>query len=226
MSRSGPNLKNTAWNEIFALLLLGTGRCFFRADLLRTERLPPGSLSATFLAEPGRPNFMAVWSHHARVSLTDESGLLPICWPSSSSDRRGKIISLALAGDPRLLWIVLFLVSGACLLQLQTRHLQGWRAAFNIHGPGGWVGYSIGKKLLQTWMGGVGSIILLSGVYVSSLILMTGLRPIHIVREGVAGIRASMQKFTEWQRNRRLRKADWKTRLELRKRKEREQRQG
>ena len=61
---------------------------------------------------------------------------------------------------------------------------------FNIQGPGGWVGYSLGKKLLQAWMGGVGSIILLTGIYVSSLILMTGLRPIHIVRQTVAGMRS------------------------------------
>jgi hypothetical protein len=35
-------------------------------------------------------------------------------------------------------------------------------------------------------MGGVGSIILLTGIYVSNLILATGLRPIHIVRQSVA----------------------------------------
>ena len=38
-------------------------------------------------------------------------------------------------------------------------------------------------------MGQVGSLILLSGVYVTSLILMTGLRPIHLVRQTVAAIR-------------------------------------
>ena len=103
-----------------------------------------------------------------------------------------KLFNAKLRVTPRVVWIVLFLVSGACLLQLQTQHLQGWRAAFNIQGPGGWVGYSLGKKLLLTWMGGVGSIILLSGVYVSSLILMTGLRPIHIVRQTVAGVRSGM----------------------------------
>ena len=44
-------------------------------------------------------------------------------------------------------------------------------------------------------MGGVGSIILLTGVYVSSLILMTGLRPIHIVRQTVAGVRSGMMRI-------------------------------
>ena len=126
-----------------------------------------------------------------------------------------KLFHSRLRVTPRLVWIVLFIVSGACLLQLQTQHLQGWRAAFNIQGPGGWVGYSLGKKLLQTWMGGVGSVILLTGVYVSSLILMTGLRPIHIVRQTVAGVRNGMTALREWELKRRLRKSDLKGQLEI-----------
>jgi S-DNA-T family DNA segregation ATPase FtsK/SpoIIIE len=98
---------------------------------------------------------------------------------------------------------------------LQTQHLQGWRALFNIQGPGGWLGYFVGQKLLLTWMGGVGSVLLLSGVYVSSLILMTGLRPIHIVRQGVASTRSGMAAWREWQLKRRLRKSNLKERLEI-----------
>src|SRR6185295_3049196 len=82
-------------------------------------------------------------------------------------------------------------------------------------GPGGWVGYSIGKKLLQTWMGGVGSAILLSGVYVSSLILMTGLRPIHLVRQTVVAFRNGITALREWELQRRLRKTDLKGQLEI-----------
>jgi S-DNA-T family DNA segregation ATPase FtsK/SpoIIIE len=69
--------------------------------------------------------------------------------------------------------------------------------------------------MLLTWMGGVGSIILLTGIYVSSLILMTGLRPIHIVRQSVAGMRQGMIALREWQLKRRLRKSDLKGRLEI-----------
>jgi len=116
---------------------------------------------------------------------------------------------------PRLIWIVLFIVSGACLLQLQTRHLQGWRSAFYIQGPGGWVGYSIGKKMLLPWMGSVGSCILLAGIYLSSLILMTGLRPIHLVREVVAASRRGLTRFREAALHRRLRKSDLKGQLEI-----------
>ncbi len=221
-------LKNTAWNEVFALLLLGSGTLLFLALISYAPRDLPSWVPFSHVSPPNRPaqNFIgpfgAIIAGFSYLMIGAASYLLAVVLLGFGG---AKLFHSRLRVTPRLLWIVLFLVSGACLLQLQTRHLQGWRAAFNIHGPGGWVGYSLGKKLLQTWMGGVGSVILLSGIYVSSLILMTGLRPIHIVRETVAGMRSSMQKFGEWQRNRRLRKADWKTRLELEKKeKEREQR--
>src|SRR4051794_24193363 len=127
-----------------------------------------------------------------------------------------KLFNPKLRVMPRIGWIALFIVSGACLLQLQTSHLQGWRTLFNIPGPGGWLGYVIGKKMLLTWMGGVGSIILLTGLYVSSLILMTGLRPIHIVRETIAGTRRGMVALKEWRLKQRLRKSDLKERLAIR----------
>src|SRR5246127_4853694 len=95
----------------------------------------------------------------------------------------GKLFHSNLRVTPRIPWIILFIASGACLLQLQTQHLQGWRRAFNIQGPGGWAGYFFGKTLLLTSMGKIGSFVLLIGVYIATLILVTGLRPIHVVRQ-------------------------------------------
>src|SRR5437764_15024889 len=57
-------------------------------------------------------------------------------------------------------------------------------------------------------MGDVGSMILLAGIYLSALILMTGLRPIHLVRESVAGIRNGINSFREWRLRREMRRAD------------------
>jgi S-DNA-T family DNA segregation ATPase FtsK/SpoIIIE len=116
---------------------------------------------------------------------------------------------------PRALWIVLFIASGACLLQLQHRFLTDWHSTFNIQGPGGSVGYYLGRQLLQRLLGRVGSLLLLTGIYVSSLILMTGLRPIHIVRQTVAGIRAAFAAVEAWRLKRQLRNADIKGQLEI-----------
>ncbi len=222
-------IKNTAWNEAFALLLFVTGTLLFLALISYAPKDLPSWVPFSHISPPNRPaqNFIgpfgAIIAGFSYLMIGAASYLLAVVLLGFGV---AKLFNTKLRVTPRLIWIVLFIVSGACLFQLQTQHLQGWRTAFNIQGPGGWVGYALGKKLLQMWMGGVGSLILLTGVYVSSLILMTGLRPIHIVRQAVAGISSSLHKLGEWQHNRRLRKADWKTRLEMEKKeKEREQRQ-
>ncbi|MEY2562077.1 MAG: segregation ATPase FtsK/SpoIIIE, family [Verrucomicrobiota bacterium] len=215
MARS---VKNNAWNEVFALILLGAGTLLFLALISYTPRDVPSWVWFSQVSSPNRPaqNFIgpfgAIIAGFAYLMLGAGSYLLAVVLLGFGG---AKLFYSRLRVLPRLGWIVLFLVSGACLFQLQTQHLQGWRTAFNIQGPGGWVGYVIGKQLLLTWMGGVGSIILLAGVYVSSLILMTGLRPIHIVRQTVAGIRGGVIAFREWKLKRRLRKSDLKERLEI-----------
>ena len=211
-------IKHTAWNEVFALLLLGAGTLLFLALISYTPRDVPSWVWFSQVSSPNRPaqNFIgpfgAIIAGFSYMMIGAASYLLAVVLLGFGG---AKLFNAKLRVTPRLVWIALFLASGACLLQLQTQHLQGWRAAFNIQGPGGWIGYALGKKLLLTWMGGVGSIILLTGVYVSSLILMTGLRPIHIVRQAVAGVRSGMIALQEWQLKRRLRKSDLKGQLEI-----------
>jgi S-DNA-T family DNA segregation ATPase FtsK/SpoIIIE len=212
------SVKSNAWNEVFALILLGVGTLFFLALISYTPRDVPSWIWFSQVSSPNRPaqNFIgpfgAIIAGFAYMMMGAASYLLAVVLLGFGG---AKLFHSKLRVTPRLGWIVLFIISGACLLQLQTQHLQGWRSLFNIQGPGGWLGYVIGKKLLLTWMGGVGSIILLTGIYVSSLILMTGLRPIHIVRQTVAGIRNGMAALREWQLKRRLRKSDLKGRLEI-----------
>jgi S-DNA-T family DNA segregation ATPase FtsK/SpoIIIE len=210
--------KNTAWNEVFALVLLGAGTLLFLALISYAPKDLPSWIPFSHISPPNRPaqNFIgpfgAIIAGFSYLMIGAASYLLAVVLLGFGG---AKLFHARLRVTPRLVWIVLFIVSGACLLQLQTQHLQGWRAAFNVQGPGGWVGYSLGKKLLQTWMGGVGSVILLTGVYVSSLILMTGLRPIHIVRQAVAGMRSGLTALREWKLKRRLRKSDLKGQLEI-----------
>src|SRR4030081_311942 len=185
-------VKSNAWNEVFALILLGAGTLLFLALISYTPKDVPSWVWFSQVSSPNRPaqNFIgpfgAIIAGFSYMMIGAASYLLAVVLLGFGG---AKLFHSRLRVTPRLVWIVLFIVSGACLLQLQTQHLQGWRTLFNIPGPGGWICYVIGKKMLLTWMGGVGSIILLSGIYVSSLILMPGLRPIHIVRQSVAGIR-------------------------------------
>ena len=211
-------LKNTAWNEVFALLLLGAGTLLFLALISYAPKDLPSWVPFSHISPPNRPSqnfigpFGAIIAGFSYWMIGAASYLLAVVLLGFGG---AKLFQAKLRVTPRILWIVLFIASGACLLQLQARHLQGWRREFNIMGPGGWVGYSLGKKLLQTWMGGVGSIILLTGLYVSSLILMTGLRPIHIIRQTITGLRNGLTALREWELKRRLRNSDLKGQLEI-----------
>ena len=44
---------------------------------------------------------------------------------------------------------------------------------------------------------------------------MTGLRPIHLVRQSVAGLRNGLARLRDWRLQRRLRKSDLKGQLEI-----------
>ncbi|HZE14056.1 MAG TPA: DNA translocase FtsK 4TM domain-containing protein, partial [Chthoniobacterales bacterium] len=211
-------VKSNAWNEVFALILLGVGTLLFLALISFTPKDVPSWIWFSQVSSPNKPaqNFIgpfgAIIAGFSYMMMGAASYLLAVVLLGFGG---AKLFNPKLRVAPRIGWIVLFIVSGACLLQLQTSHLQGWRTLFNIPGAGGWLGYFIGKKMLLTWMGGVGSIILLTGLYVSSLILMTGLRPIHIVRETISGSRRGMVALREWRLKQRLRKSDLKERLAI-----------
>ena len=215
MSRS---TKNNAWNEVVAIILLGVGTLLFLALISYNPKDLPSWVPWSYLSPPNRPaqNFIgpfgAILAGFCYLTLGAASyllaGVLLFLGAAKLFHANSRLIA-------RLPWIILFIVSGACLFQWQTWHLQGWRHAYNIQGPGGWVGYLFGKTLLVTSMGKIGSGILLGGIYVASLILMTGLRPIHLVHQTVAGTRAAFANLHDWRLHRKLRKADIKGQLEI-----------
>jgi S-DNA-T family DNA segregation ATPase FtsK/SpoIIIE len=209
--------KNSAWNEVFAIILLLTGTLLFFALISYSPRDLPSWVPWSYLSPPNRPaqNFIgpfgAIFASVFYLLIGAASYFLAAVLLGFGA---AKLFYPRLRVIARLPWIVLFIVSGACLLQLQTRYFFDWKK-LNIQGPGGSIGYFFGKKLLLTAMGDVGSIILLAGIYLSALILMTGLRPIHLVRESVAGIRNGINSFREWRLHREMRRADIKGQLAI-----------
>ncbi|HEV3392315.1 MAG TPA: DNA translocase FtsK [Chthoniobacterales bacterium] len=215
MARSS---KNSAWNEVVAIILLGVGTLLFLALISYNPKDLPSWVPWSYLSPPNKPaqNFIgpfgAILASFCYLTLGAASYFLAgVLFFFGGA----KLFHADLRILPRLPWAILFVASGACLCQLQTTHLQGWKRLFNIQGPGGWVGYIFGKTLLLTSMGKVGSIILLGAIYAASLILMTGLRPIHLVHQTVSGTRAAFTKLHEWRLHRKLRNADIKGQLEI-----------
>jgi DNA segregation ATPase FtsK/SpoIIIE, S-DNA-T family len=209
--------KNSAWNEVFGIILLLAGTLLFFALISYSPRDLPSWVPWSYLSPPNRPaqNFIgpfgAIFASIFYLLIGAASYFLAAVLLGFGA---AKLFYPRLRVLTRLPWIVLFLLSGACLLQLQTRYFFEWKK-LNIQGPGGSIGYFFGKKLLLGAMGDVGSMILLAGIYLSALILMTGLRPIHLVRETVGGIRNSVVRFREWRLRREMRRADIKGQLAI-----------
>ena len=141
--------KNKAWNEVFAIILLGVGTLLFLALISYDPKDLPAWVPWSYLSPPNRPaqNFIgpfgAIFASIFYFLIGAASYLLAAILLGFGA---AKLFNTRSRITPRIPWIVLFIASGACLLQLQTQHLHGWQRAFNIQGPGGWVGYVFGKN--------------------------------------------------------------------------------
>ncbi|MEN8715634.1 MAG: DNA translocase FtsK 4TM domain-containing protein, partial [Verrucomicrobiales bacterium] len=66
--------------------------------------------------------------------------------------------------------------SAACLIEFQTWFFEDWSSRINLpRSSGGLIGYGIGHKIVENFMGSVGSVILMVIVYTISLIVVTGI---------------------------------------------------
>jgi DNA segregation ATPase FtsK/SpoIIIE, S-DNA-T family len=213
--------RHSAWNEVFALVLLFVGTLLFFALISYTPKDVPSWIWFSSHSPANRPaqNFIGpVGAIIAGICYQLMGAAAYLLTAILLGFGAAKLFHPSLRVTRRLVWIALFIWSGACLLHLQPYHLRGWHAAFNIQGPGGWIGYAFVDEhhgLLRNALGPFGSLILLIGVYATTLVLVTGLRPIYLVRETVAATRRGGIRLQEWRLSRQLRKADLKEKIEI-----------
>jgi DNA segregation ATPase FtsK/SpoIIIE, S-DNA-T family len=219
---------NRALGEVIGLVLIGAGTILFLSLLSYT----PGDLPAWFFlsqtSHPHKPahNFIGVvgaiiasllyflvgaGAYFVSVALIGYGG--------------AKLVGAKVQFRRRALWVLVFIVTGACLLQIQPWFLQGWGRQMNLRsdGPaaGGLIGYWFGQCFLKQWLEFIGSGILLLCLYVTSIIMMTGLRPVHVLRSVLAMPGRIWERWMQF----RIARADERQRLELEQQKlEREQR--
>jgi S-DNA-T family DNA segregation ATPase FtsK/SpoIIIE len=215
----------SAWNEVFALVLLFAGTLLFFALISYTPKDIPSWLWFSHVSPANHPaqNFIGplgaivagiyyqligVFASLLLAAVLLGFGAAKLFYP------RFRVLL-------RIPWIVLFLVSGACLDEAWgISHLLGRKVPVDIRGPGGLIGYGLSNErhgLLPAALGPVGSVLLVVGVYLTTLILVTGLRPIHLVREMVNLTRRSMAKQHEWRVRRGIRKSDIREKLKTEK---------
>ena len=215
----------SAWNEVFALVLLFAGTLLFFALISYTPKDIPGWLWFSHVSPANHPaqNFIGPLGAIAAGICYQLIGVFASLLLAAVLLGFGaaKLFYPRLRFAPRIPWIVLFLVSGACLDQAWgISHFLGRKVPVDIQGPGGLIGYRFSDEnrgLLPAAVGPVGSVLLVVGVYLTTLILVTGLRPIHLVREMVNLTRRSVAKVAEWRVRRRIRKSDLREQLKTQK---------
>jgi len=215
--------RHSAWNEVFALVLLFVGTLLFFALISYTPKDVPSWIWFSHISPSNHPaqNFIgpvgAIVAGICYQCIGVFSSLLLAAVLLGFG--AAKLFHPRLRVTSRIPWIVLFIISGACLDQLwDIGHLLGLKVPVDIQATGGWIGYLFADEhrgLLRAALGPVGSVILIVGVYATTLVLVTGFRPIHLVRETVAATRRWGIGLQEWRLRRQLRKADLKEQLEI-----------
>jgi S-DNA-T family DNA segregation ATPase FtsK/SpoIIIE len=216
--------RHSAWNEVFALVLLFVGTLLFFALISYTPKDVPSWVWFSHISPSNHPaqNFIGPVGAIVAGICYQLIGVFASLLLAAVLLGFGaaKLFYPRLQVTRRIPWIVLFIISGACLDQLwDISRLLGLKVPVDIQGAGGLIGYRLADEhrgLLRTALGPVGSMILLLGIYATTLILVTGLRPIHIIRETVNAGRRLAITIGEWRLRRKLRKADLKEQLAIR----------
>jgi len=206
----------SAWNEVFALVLLFAGTLLFFALISYTPKDIPSWLWFSHVSPANHPaqNFIGPLGAIVAGICYQLIGVFASLLLAAVLLGFGaaKLFYPRLRVLLRIPWIILFLVSGACLDQVWgISHFLGRKVPVDIQGPGGLIGYRLSDEqrgLFPAALGPVGSVLLVIAVYLTTLILVTGLRPIHLVREMVNLTRRSAAKLHEWRVRRRIRKSD------------------
>ena len=196
----------SAWNEVFALVLLFAGTLLFFALISYTPKDIPSWFWFSHVSPANHPaqNFIGPVGAIVAGICYQLIGVFASLLLAAVLLGFGaaKLFYPRLRVALRIPWIILFLISGACLDQAWgISHLLGRKVPVDIQGPGGLIGYRLSDEhrgLLPAALGPVGSVLLVVAVYLTTLILVTGLRPIHLVREMVNLTRRSVAKLHEW----------------------------
>ena len=215
----------SAWNEVFALVLLFAGTLLFFALISYTPKDIPSWFWFSHVSPANHPaqNFIGPLGAIVAGICYQLIGVFASLLLAAVLLGFGaaKLFHPRLRVTLRIPWIILFLISGACLDQAcGISHFLGRKVPVDIQGPGGLIGYRLSDEhrgLLPAALGPVGSVLLVVGVYLTTLILVTGLRPIHLVREMVNLARRSVAKLHEWRVRRTIRKSDLKEQLKTQK---------
>jgi DNA segregation ATPase FtsK/SpoIIIE, S-DNA-T family len=214
--------RQNPWNEVVGLVALGIGTVVFLALISYNPGDVPSWVWFSYKSPPNNPTQNFIGPTGAIVAGFLYLTLGAAAYLVASLLLGFGVAKLFLPGFrifKRLPWALVFVVSGAALTQLQPWFLRSWEQQFKLLGPGGMLGYWVGAGLLQNALGKIGSIVALICIYLVSLVWLTGIQPVAIVKQIFLGTRALARKAATEREQKRLAAADERERLELDQRK-------
>jgi S-DNA-T family DNA segregation ATPase FtsK/SpoIIIE len=209
--------RQNPWNEVVGLAALGIGTVVFLALISYNPGDIPSWVWFSYKSPPNDPAQNFIGPTGAIVAGFLYLTLGAAAYLVASLLLGFGVAKLFLPGFrifKRLPWALLFVVSGSGLAQLQPWFLRSWEQQFKLLGPGGMLGYWVGAGLLQNALGKIGSIVALICIYLVSLIWLTGIRPVTVIKQIFLGIRAVIRKAADAREQKRLAAADQRERLD------------
>jgi S-DNA-T family DNA segregation ATPase FtsK/SpoIIIE len=180
--------ENQTVHEVLSLVLLGAGTLLFLALISYTPSDVPSWFPLSSQAGLRGPVLNFIGRAGAIIACCSYAFLGAAAYLLTAllfGYGGAKLLTPELRLGPRALWSAAFVISGACLA-----HLLPWSMLdmerLNIAGPGGWVGKWIGDFVFRNALGLIGSLIFLTLLYVVSLIYMTGIHPLAVLRQVAA----------------------------------------
>jgi DNA segregation ATPase FtsK/SpoIIIE, S-DNA-T family len=184
--------------------LIGVGAVLFLALASYTASDLPGWVSFSRQVPPNDPTvniagpFGAVIAGYGMFWLGGAAFLLPfsLIWLGLARMLMGLRLLKDGTWPGRPLWgFMLFLLSGAVFLGVQTAWFQSWWKDYNILGPGGGIGW-FGHAVAARTIGTVAFVILALGGYLVGLMMMTGLRMRTVAIVLQRGLRQIVDRLT------------------------------
>src|SRR5688572_3548692 len=189
MARAQANSEPHTFHEAIGLTLLGLGTLLFLSLISYTPRDVPTWFPLHTFDPANRHTlnfigpFGAIFACVAYSFLGSAAYLLAAILLGYGG---AKLLSPSLHLTRRSLWVVAFILSAASLAHLLQLPLID-APQLKIAGEGGWLGIWIGQNLFRRALGVVGAMIVLVSLYFVSLILMTGIHPVAVIRK-LAGL--------------------------------------
>jgi S-DNA-T family DNA segregation ATPase FtsK/SpoIIIE len=204
MARAQANSEPQTFHEAIGFTLLGLGTLLFLSLISYTPRDVPTWFPLHTFDPANRHtlNFIgplgAILACLAYSFLGSASYLLAAILLGYGG---AKLLSPALHLTRRSLWVIAFILSAASLAHLLPLVLID-APRLNIAGEGGWLGKWIGQNLFRRALGMVGALIVLISLYLVSLILMTGIHPVAVIRNAIGVPKMVAQKIRAWRMGR------------------------